>query len=359
MGTFNNTIDGPQNENAIEGVSINGRGVTGRSDTSYGMRAHSQKSAGLRASSDESRGLEGWATSAEGVVGISKNATGVWGQAEGGGSGVLGTSKSGIGVVGQSESSEGVRGQSSARHHGGVVGINSADGPGIYGTSTTGTGVSGRSENGVGVFGTSEHHEGVHAETRSMTTAAIAVYQSNPNSERPALYARHAGGRVVALFEGSLVVTGDIDLTGPGSDIRLTNADCAEDFDVRGATKSEPGTVMVLGDDGALSESSRAYDRRVAGVVSGAGEYKPAIVLDSRRDTTENRQPIALVGKVLCKVDAQFGAIAVGDLLTTSSTRGHAMTASDPARSFGTIIGKALRPFPSGRGLIPVLVALR
>jgi hypothetical protein len=58
-------------------------------------------------------------------------------------------------------------------------------------------------------------------------------------------------------------------------------------------------------------------------------------------------------------VDAQYSSIDVGDLLTTSPTPGHAMKASDPLRAFGAVIGKALRPLGSGRGLIPILIALR
>jgi hypothetical protein len=68
---------------------------------------------------------------------------------------------------------------------------------------------------------------------------------------------------------------------------------------------------------------------------------------------------VALLGKVYCKVDAQFGAVAVGDLLTTSPTAGHAMKAADPAQAFGAVIGKALRPLTAGQGLIPILIALQ
>jgi hypothetical protein len=46
-------------------------------------------------------------------------------------------------------------------------------------------------------------------------------------------------------------------------------------------------------------------------------------------------------------------------MLTTSSTPGHAMRATDPGRAFGAVIGKALGSLPSGRGLVPVLVALQ
>jgi len=93
-------------------------------------------------------------------------------------------------------------------------------------------------------------------------------------------------------------------------------------------------------------------------VVSGAGSYKPGIVLD-KQQTEGNRQPIALLGKVYCKVDANYAAIGIGDLLTTSPTPGHAMKADDPAQAFGAVIGKALRPLKEGQGLIPVLIALQ
>jgi hypothetical protein len=69
--------------------------------------------------------------------------------------------------------------------------------------------------------------------------------------------------------------------------------------------------------------------------------------------------PIALVGKVCCKVDAAYGPINVGDLLTTSPTPGHAMKIGDRGRALGAILGKALAPLPSGQGLIPILVTLQ
>jgi hypothetical protein len=115
---------------------------------------------------------------------------------------------------------------------------------------------------------------------------------------------------------------------------------------------------MVLGDEGALHQSSKSYDKRVAGVISGAGEYKPGIVLDKRTSLTK-RQPMALLGKTYCKVDAQYGPIEIGDLLTTSASMGHAMKAVDPLLAFGAVIGKALRPLKEGRALIPILIALQ
>lgn len=161
----------------------------------------------------------------------------------------------------------------------------------------------------------------------------------------------------------NLTVKGDSSITGTlnvVADIVLAGAasDCAEDFDVATGCEIEPGTVMVLDDTGALRPSDHGYDRRVAGVISGAGEYRPGMIL-GRCESPQQRVPIALIGKVFCKADAQFGAIQVGDLLTTSPTVGHAMKACDPSKAFGAVIGKALRGLREGCGLIPVLVAPR
>jgi hypothetical protein len=115
---------------------------------------------------------------------------------------------------------------------------------------------------------------------------------------------------------------------------------------------------MVIDEEGALRPNRNSYDKRVAGVVSGAGDYKPGILLGKEKSLS-NRAPVGLVGTVYCKVDADYAAIEVGDLLTTSDTVGHAMKAADPMRAFGAVIGKALKSFPRGRGLIPILIALQ
>jgi len=155
--------------------------------------------------------------------------------------------------------------------------------------------------------------------------------------------------------QAALDVNGNIVTNG---DISLTNADCAEDFDVEDAQALEPGTVMVVGDADRLHQSKEAYDTRVAGVLSGAGNYRPGIIL-GREQSQNDRLPLALAGKVFCKVDAQYSPIRVGDLLTTSPTPGHAMKADDPIKAFGAVIGKALRPLAEGKGLIPILIALQ
>src|SRR5262249_46635528 len=137
-------------------------------------------------------------------------------------------------------------------------------------------------------------------------------------------------------------------IDGVQGDIILANADCAEEFDVAQNDTVDPGTVVVI-EDGALHPSDLAYDKRVAGVISGAGGLKAGITLD-RKASGEDRMPVALLGKTFCKVDADHGSIEAGDLLTTSPTRGHAMRAADSVRAFGAVFGKALRSLEKGKG---------
>jgi hypothetical protein len=148
-----------------------------------------------------------------------------------------------------------------------------------------------------------------------------------------------------------------IHLNGVTGDITLAGADCAERFTVADETSRDPGTVLVVGEGESLVHCIQPYDRRVAGVVSGAGRCRPGIILDG--NAQRGTVPVALVGKTYCKVDANYGPIECGDLLTTSQTPGHAMRASDRERAFGAILGKALTSFSGDTGLIPILVALQ
>jgi hypothetical protein len=160
----------------------------------------------------------------------------------------------------------------------------------------------------------------------------------------------------VRVFNQAGQVT--VHLDGRAGDIELLGADCAEEFEIDSAQPLEPGMVMVITEGSQLRPCGEAYDRKVAGVLSGAGDYRPGIVL-GKRVSSHGRIPIALVGRAYCKVDARNAPIEIGDLLTTSDTLGHAMKASDPLRAFGAVIGKALRPLQEGTGLLPVLIALQ
>lgn len=169
-------------------------------------------------------------------------------------------------------------------------------------------------------------------------------------------------GDIVILAKGATSRDANqavIHLNGTTGDIVLQNQDCAEDFEMADGDGAEPGTVVVIDDSGTLRPSTLPYDKHVVGVVSGAGNTKPAIVLGKKPMQERGRSPVALVGKVFCKADAGYDAIAIGDLLTTSPTRGHAMKASDPRSAFGAVLGKSMASLTEGTGLIPVLVALQ
>lgn len=148
-----------------------------------------------------------------------------------------------------------------------------------------------------------------------------------------------------------------ITIDGSAGDIKLTGADCAENFQVD-SSKIEPGTVLVINENGSLGPCSCSYDTKVAGIVSGANDFSPGIILDGNAEY-ENKLPVALTGKTYCKVDANISSIQVGDMLTTSENLGYAMKATDKTKSFGSIIGKALAPMDEGLGKIPVLVSLQ
>ena len=150
-----------------------------------------------------------------------------------------------------------------------------------------------------------------------------------------------------------------IHIGGEDGVISFRNADCAEDFQVEDAENIEPGTILSIGDDSRLQVCRDAYDKRVAGVVAGAGECRPGIVLGRKVEERKSSLPVALMGRVYCKVDSSYAAVEVGDLLTTSPTPGHAMKAGDPLKAFGSVVGKALEPLSRGVGMIPILVALQ
>ena len=155
--------------------------------------------------------------------------------------------------------------------------------------------------------------------------------------------------------DGNITVNGDISVAG---DVVLQPRDVAERFSAAEASLCRPGMVMVIAGDGTIEPCTRAYDKRAVGVVSGAGSLRPAITLGAELQPADTA-PIAMIGTVNCLVDAGYGAVEPGDLLTSSETPGHAMKAANPACSFGAVIGKALARLPSGCGLVPMIVALQ
>ena len=117
---------------------------------------------------------------------------------------------------------------------------------------------------------------------------------------------------------------------------------------------------MIIDEDnpGHLKLSRKAYDSRVAGVISGAGGVNPGIQL-KQTGVLEGSQNVALTGRVYVQADASTGPIKPGDLLTTSDVPGHAMKVTDSTRAQGSILGKAMTKLEQGSGLVLLLVTLQ
>lgn len=142
----------------------------------------------------------------------------------------------------------------------------------------------------------------------------------------------------------------------------------------------EPGDVVAFAQQGLALERARAgLDSPPAGIVSsrpgvllglsytsenetGAPppawsehafseppEVDPAVVHEIE---VNRRVPLALAGRVPCKVSAENGPIRPGDLLAVASVDGHAARALAP----GPVVGTALEPWDRGEGRIQVFV---
>ena len=180
------------------------------------------------------------------------------------------------------------------------------------------------------------------------------VFGYTPNTSHPAAHLLAPTGGTALLADG-IIKTKTLQILG-GSDL-------AEPFDVSRAAgvTPEPGSVVVIdpAHPGDLVVSDRAYDTRVAGVISGANRLAPGMVMQSDAEHSHGDHPVALTGRVWCKVDASYGAVKPGDLLTTSPTPGNAMLAGEPALRSGAVIGKAMTSLEAGCGLVLVLVSLQ
>lgn len=219
-----------------------------------------------------------------------------------------------------------------------VVGIHTGSWVGVYGESQAYHGVHGNSITGTGVVGTSG---GAYN---------AGVFGQSTNASGAGGWFKNTGGGVALLAEG-LAKVGTLEVYG--------GADIVEGFET-GEHAVAPGTVVVIDEKhpGELRASSRAYDRRVAGVVSGAGGVEPGLRL-GQKGKMEGETPVAMSGRVYVQASAENGSIRPGDLLTTAELAGHAMRANDAARSHGAVLGKAMSGLERGTGLVLVLVNLQ
>jgi hypothetical protein len=141
----------------------------------------------------------------------------------------------------------------------------------------------------------------------------------------------------------------------------LGGSDLSEGFDVAGDA-IQPGMVVSIdpANPGKLALATSAYDKKVAGIVSGAGGVNVGMIMGQDGSIASGKHPVALSGRVYCFADGGATGIEPGHPLTTSETPGHAMRALNSDLAQGAIIGKAMTSLKAGeKGLVLVLVNLQ
>lgn len=177
-------------------------------------------------------------------------------------------------------------------------------------------------------------------------------------------------GGYVGLRDAAGVQTITLDASQSGSG-RITTqvlsitggSDLSENFDVRSdAEAPQPGMIVSIDpkNPGELALCRTAHDKRVAGIISGAGGVRTGMLMGQSGTKADGKHAVALTGRVYCYVDADAaGPVEPGDLITTSNTPGHGMRVRDHALASGAIIGKAMTSLDKGKGLVLILVSLQ
>jgi hypothetical protein len=274
----------------------------------------------------------------------------------------------GFGVYGYNGST------SAAAYGGGVIGITRTDGYGVRGEAPSsgdfsyggyftgrigvrGYGMGSTSEYGYGGYFLSANYRGLYA---SSTPGAsyYAGYFKGRNSSSAGVW-----------IDGTLIATG----SKAGYIVDVCLSDSPEPLEVGDVVAVVGAAEPIIGEIPVM-RVRKATDR-ASGAVVGVVDQRfltkstredslphPATVVARLAEGTAIRQGeyvsvVTLGAFKAIKVDASYGAIQPGDLLTASPIPGYAMRADDPKP--GTIIGKALESLDAGQGTIYVLVTLQ
>jgi hypothetical protein len=358
-----------------ESSSSAGAGVVGESFSSIGT-TH-----GVRGLGRSPQGYGGYFENAVGFALRSVGTTGAMGEA---------TASNGDGVYGLASASSGaawgVRGETF-----------SATGAGVHGAALAGSGtnfgVHGSTSSPAGYGGYFVNHAagtGLYVEGRAQgaLSGALRVHNPEPSAAQAAYFSNASNYHTLLLqntgtggtmwlknWGSSTFITAVDENDSPKFWVEksgktvckvlqiLGGSDLSEGFDVAAAgdLAPEPGLVVCIDPEnpGKLAVSGGAYDRTVAGVISGAGGVQPGMVMGQEGTLADGEHAVALSGRVYVRCDASAGPIRPGDLLTTSEVPGHAMRVADTDRAQGAILGKAMSALDEGSGLVLVLVTLQ
>ena len=275
---------------------------------------------------EDSRGVWGWAKGYRGA--------GVYGTSEGGGSsGVWGNSSGERGI--------GLRGYATGADGKAVYGyaLDSAK-IGVHGFATTTSGYGGLFE--------SEQYRGLRADAADGEYAGYFeddIYATGCTGCGTMYVGRNDDSRPFEV--GDLVVVNGVvpPVVGSIPVILVVKADGENGRSVIGVVRSRYVFEEIEGTEG--PETSEKFDFKSKTVVPG--EFLSIVVQG--------------MGRV--KVDASYGSVMAGDLLTVSRRNGCAVKAWTQAKanssvqsSFNPIIGKALEPLETGSGLIWAMITL-
>lgn len=242
-----------------------------------------------------------------------------------------------------------------------------------------------------------------------------ALHVTGPANGRAQAYIQGTSGSLFAtdIDPGGLFVNGNLDVTGSKTGYvvdAMQNAD---------SVALEPGDVVVIAGNStapvggqipvpSIKLASQANDSTVVGIVDAplyvpdsatAAAYQQQQEADRQAEIAAKQDPTKKLSTVadipaaqrisqdmglphqddtvstvepgkyanvvtlgaykMVKVDASFGAIHPGDMLTTSPHAGYAMKADPDKAKMGSIIGKALGTMDKGSGTITVMVTLK
>lgn len=186
-------------------------------------------------------------------------------------------------------------------------------------------------------------------DSSSGTSEGAYMYLRNPQGQKKIeFYSNYKDG------PDARIITDELEIKG-GSDF-------AEHFDIIEEEALTPVPGMVVSIDpastGMLEVTKTAYDRKVAGIISGANGVETGLMMGQRGSIADGDYPVALSGRVYVYANDEGGNIQPGDLLTTSSTAGYAMKVQDCSKAQGAIIGKAMTTIDEN-GFVLVLVNLQ
>lgn len=210
------------------------------------------------------------------------------------------------------------------------------------------------------VFGPSTLNGSLSVFGLSLVSGSLKVYYDNAVGEFN-IQSWYASNNILVAalntsgkFSTSGGFAGVCRYDNPTSGGIICNQDLAEAY--ASAEPTESGDLVVLIPEAVakVRKSVKPYEELLAGVVS----TNPGLVFDNgqthlagdnSRLVTKDKTIVALVGRVLVKVSLENGPINAGDPLTSSSTPGTAMKATQA----GKIIGYALdKPGTDGKILV-------